>query len=94
MRRRQSWLRNLLRRLCRDPALADDLGSIVATILSGLATGIAAPLRLRHAGLMTLAAAVVTLWTALQSLQGKTLLRGGRRTARLFPATYRCHTRA
>ena len=23
--RRQSWLRNLLRRLCRDPALADDL---------------------------------------------------------------------
>jgi hypothetical protein len=43
-------------------------GSIVATILSGLVTGIAAPLRLRHAGLMTLAAAVVTLWTALQSL--------------------------
>jgi RNA polymerase sigma factor (sigma-70 family) len=25
VRRRQSWLRNLLRRLCRDPALADDL---------------------------------------------------------------------
>jgi len=44
------------------------LGSIVATILSGLITGIAAPLRLRHAGLMTLAAAAITLWTALQSL--------------------------
>jgi hypothetical protein len=42
--------------------------SVIATILSGLVTGIAAPLRLRHAGLMTLAAAVVTLWTALQSL--------------------------
>jgi len=25
VRRRQSWLRNLLRRLCRDPMLADDL---------------------------------------------------------------------
>jgi RNA polymerase sigma-70 factor (ECF subfamily) len=25
VRRRQSWVRNLLRRLCRDPALADDL---------------------------------------------------------------------
>jgi RNA polymerase sigma factor (sigma-70 family) len=25
VRRRQSWLRSLLRRLCRDPALADDL---------------------------------------------------------------------
>ena len=25
VRRRQAWLRNLLRRLCRDPALADDL---------------------------------------------------------------------
>jgi RNA polymerase sigma factor (sigma-70 family) len=25
VRRRQSWLRNLLRRLCRDPSLADDL---------------------------------------------------------------------
>jgi hypothetical protein len=42
--------------------------SVIATILSGVVTGIAAPLRLRHAGLMTLAAAVVTLWTALQSL--------------------------
>jgi RNA polymerase sigma-70 factor, ECF subfamily len=27
--RRQSWLRNLLRRLCRDPALADDLAQQV-----------------------------------------------------------------
>lgn len=27
--RRQSWLRNLLRRLCRDPALADDLAQKV-----------------------------------------------------------------
>jgi RNA polymerase sigma factor (sigma-70 family) len=29
VRRRQSWLRNLLRRLCRDPALADDLAQQV-----------------------------------------------------------------
>jgi hypothetical protein len=42
--------------------------SVIVTILSGLAMGIAAPLRLRHAGLMILAAAGVTLWTALQSL--------------------------
>jgi RNA polymerase sigma-70 factor (ECF subfamily) len=29
VRRRQSWLRNLLRRLCHDPALADDLAQQV-----------------------------------------------------------------
>lgn len=29
VRRRQSWLRNLLRRLCRDPVLADDLAQQV-----------------------------------------------------------------
>jgi RNA polymerase sigma factor (sigma-70 family) len=29
VRRRQSWLRNLLRRLCREPALADDLAQQV-----------------------------------------------------------------
>jgi RNA polymerase sigma-70 factor (ECF subfamily) len=29
VRRRQSWLRNFLRRLCRDPALADDLAQQV-----------------------------------------------------------------
>jgi len=29
VRRRQTWLRNLLRRLCRDPALADDLAQQV-----------------------------------------------------------------
>src|ERR1700736_321500 len=29
VRRHQSWLRNLLRRLCRDPALADDLAQQV-----------------------------------------------------------------
>src|SRR5262249_46484722 len=29
VRRRQSWLRNLLRRLCRDGALADDLAQQV-----------------------------------------------------------------
>ena len=28
VRRRQSWLRNLLRRLCRDPSLADDLAQL------------------------------------------------------------------
>ncbi|HEX4649658.1 MAG TPA: hypothetical protein VH111_12575 [Steroidobacteraceae bacterium] len=42
--------------------------SIVAAMLTGLATGIAAPLRLRHAGLLALAAAAVTLWTGLQGL--------------------------
>ena len=42
--------------------------SIAAAILSGLATGIAAPLRLRHARLLVLAAAAVTLWTGLQAL--------------------------
>lgn len=29
VRRRQGWLRSLLRRLCRDPALADDLAQLV-----------------------------------------------------------------
>lgn len=42
--------------------------SIVAAVLSGLATGIAALLRLRHAGLLALAAAAVTLWAGLQAL--------------------------
>ncbi len=39
-----------------------------AAILTGLVTGIAAPLRLRHAGLLAIAATAITLWTALQSL--------------------------
>lgn len=43
-------------------------GAIIATILSGLVTGIAAPLRLRHARLLAIAATAITLWTALQSL--------------------------
>ncbi len=42
--------------------------SIAAAMLSGLVTGIAAPLRLRRVGLLALAAAAVTLWTGLQSL--------------------------
>jgi hypothetical protein len=42
--------------------------SAIAAIRSGVVTGITAPLRLRHAGLMILTAAVVTLWSALQSL--------------------------
>lgn len=40
------------------------LWSVPGTILGGLATGISASLRLRHAGLMAVAAAVVTLWAA------------------------------
>lgn len=44
------------------------LRSIAAAILSGFATGIAAPLRLRGAGVLALLAAVVTLWTGLQAL--------------------------
>jgi hypothetical protein len=39
--------------------------SIVASILSGFATGLAAPLRLRHAGLLALVAAALTLWAAV-----------------------------
>jgi hypothetical protein len=42
--------------------------SIVAAILSGFAIGIAAPLRLRSAGLLALVAAAVTLCTGLLSL--------------------------
>jgi hypothetical protein len=42
--------------------------SVIATILSSLVTGIAAPLRLRHAGLLAIAATAITLWTALHSL--------------------------
>ena len=42
--------------------------SIVAAILSGFAIGIAAPLRLRRAGLLALVAAAVTLCTGLLSL--------------------------
>jgi hypothetical protein len=42
--------------------------SIAAAILSGFATGIAAPLRLRGAGVLALLAAAVTLWTGLQAL--------------------------
>jgi hypothetical protein len=40
------------------------LRSVPATILGGLITGIAAPLRLRYAGLTAIAAAAVTLWSA------------------------------
>jgi hypothetical protein len=35
-------------------------------LYTGLAAGIAAPLRLRYAGLMALAVAAVTLWSVLQ----------------------------
>lgn len=38
------------------------LRSVPGTIVGALLTGIAAPLRLRHAGLMALAAAAVTAW--------------------------------
>jgi hypothetical protein len=47
---------------------AHPLRSIAAVILSGLATGIAAPLRLRHAGLMALGAAALTVWATLQGI--------------------------
>ena len=39
----------------------------VRTLGNGLAAGIAAPLRLRYAGLGVLAVAAVTLWSMLQS---------------------------
>jgi hypothetical protein len=41
---------------------------LTATIVAAVTTGIRAPLRLRHAGLLAIAAAAVTLWTAVQSL--------------------------
>jgi hypothetical protein len=40
---------------------------ITATIVAAFTTGIRAPLRLRHARLLAIAAAAVTLWTAVQS---------------------------
>ena len=43
-------------------------GAILATVLGAVAIGIRAPLRVRHAGLMVLAAAAVTLWSAVQNL--------------------------
>ena len=46
----------------------DTARSIAAAMLCGLVTGIAAPLRLRGAGLLALLAAAVTLWTGLQAL--------------------------
>ena len=42
------------------------LRSIVAAITFGLTTGISAPLRLRHAGLVALAGAALTIWALLQ----------------------------
>ena len=38
--------------------------SLMGTLLNGLATGILVPLRMRHARLMTLGAAAVTIWAA------------------------------
>jgi hypothetical protein len=60
----------LAARLADPPAFAwwHSAGSVPARVLSALVTGIRAPLRLRHAGVFALAAAAVTLWTALQSL--------------------------
>jgi hypothetical protein len=52
------------RRLRLSLSAARDL---TATILAAVTTGIRAPLRLRHAGLLAIAAAAVTLWTAVQS---------------------------
>jgi hypothetical protein len=40
----------------------------VLTVWTGLAAGIAAPLRLRYAGIMALGLLVVTLWSVLQGV--------------------------
>jgi hypothetical protein len=40
------------------------LGPLLQTITASLLTGLAAPLRLRHTGLMTLAAVLVSLWAS------------------------------
>ena len=42
----------------------ETLCSVLQTIGASLLTGMTAPLRLRHTGLMALAALVVTLWAA------------------------------
>jgi len=42
--------------------------AILFAVFAGLATGIAAPLRLRHARLMALGTAVLTVWVTLQAL--------------------------
>jgi DNA-directed RNA polymerase specialized sigma24 family protein len=58
VRRRQSWLRNLLRRLCRDPVLADDLAQqVFLQAWRSLST-------LRS--LMTVSAAAAVIWVTLQ----------------------------
>jgi hypothetical protein len=48
-------------------ALGAALHGAVRGTLTGLGIGIAAPFRLRHAGLVTLAAAGVVVWTILLS---------------------------
>lgn len=47
------------------PAMAAALPQASALVLRGLATGVAAPLRLRYAGLVAVAAALVTAWSFL-----------------------------
>lgn len=47
------------------PAMASVLSSAMAVALRGLATGVAAPLRLRYAALVALAGALVTVWSLL-----------------------------
>jgi RNA polymerase sigma-70 factor (ECF subfamily) len=64
VRRRQSWLRNLLRRLCRDPSLADDLAQ--QTLLQAWRT--LASLKAANAFTAWLRRVAINVW--LQHLRG------------------------
>lgn len=50
------------------PGVAWALARSTATVLRGLATGVAAPLRLRYAGVVALAAVLITVWSLLKPL--------------------------
>lgn len=48
--------------------IAESLISALDAALRGLAAGLAAPLRLRYAGLVALAAALVTVWSLIPAV--------------------------
>ena len=50
------------------PGLAQTLISAMEGAFRGLATGVTTPLRLRYAGLVAIAAALVTVWSLLPAV--------------------------
>ena len=50
------------------PGIAQTLDSALEVALRGLATGLAAPLRLRYAGLVAVVAGLVAVWSLLPAL--------------------------